>query len=40
MPAAIGCDLEIVEHRSGPFVREWLTAGEQAALAAARRRGA
>lgn len=32
MPAAIGCDLEIVEHRSGPFVREWLTAGEQAAL--------
>ena len=33
MPAAIGCDLEIVEHRSGPFVREWLTAREQAALA-------
>jgi 4'-phosphopantetheinyl transferase len=32
VPAAIGCDLEIVEHRSGPFVREWLTAGEQAAL--------
>jgi 4'-phosphopantetheinyl transferase len=32
MPAAIGCDLEVVEHRSGPFVREWLTAGEQAAL--------
>jgi 4'-phosphopantetheinyl transferase len=33
LPAAIGCDLEIVEHRSGPFVREWLTAGEQATLA-------
>jgi 4'-phosphopantetheinyl transferase len=32
LPAAIGCDLEIVEHRSGPFVREWLTASEQAAL--------
>jgi 4'-phosphopantetheinyl transferase len=32
-PAAIGCDLEIVEHRSGPFVREWLAADEQAALA-------
>ena len=32
VPAAIGCDLEVVEHRSGPFVREWLTAGEQAAL--------
>jgi 4'-phosphopantetheinyl transferase len=32
LPAAIGCDLEIVEHRSGPFVREWLTAGEQAVL--------
>jgi 4'-phosphopantetheinyl transferase len=32
-PAAIGCDLERVEPRSGPFVREWLTAAEQAALA-------
>jgi 4'-phosphopantetheinyl transferase len=32
LPAAIGCDLEIVEHRTGPFVREWLTPGEQAAL--------
>jgi 4'-phosphopantetheinyl transferase len=32
VPAAIGCDLELVEHRSGPFVREWLTAGEQAVL--------
>jgi 4'-phosphopantetheinyl transferase len=34
LPAAIGCDLEVVEHRSGPFVREWLTTGEQAALEA------
>jgi 4'-phosphopantetheinyl transferase len=32
-PAAIGCDLEVVEPRSDAFVREWLTAGEQAALA-------
>jgi 4'-phosphopantetheinyl transferase len=32
LPAAVGCDLELVEPRSGPFVREWLTAGEQAAL--------
>jgi 4'-phosphopantetheinyl transferase len=32
LPAAIGCDLEVVERRSAPFVREWLTAREQAAL--------
>jgi 4'-phosphopantetheinyl transferase len=33
LPATVGCDLEVVEPRSGPFVREWLTAGEQAVLA-------
>ncbi|MET0762886.1 MAG: 4'-phosphopantetheinyl transferase superfamily protein [Thermoleophilaceae bacterium] len=32
-PAVIGCNLELIEPRSGPFVREWLTAAEQAALA-------
>jgi 4'-phosphopantetheinyl transferase len=33
LPAVIGCDLELVEHRSDAFVREWLTAAEQTALA-------
>lgn len=28
-PATVGCDLELVEPRSGAFVREWLTEGEQ-----------
>jgi 4'-phosphopantetheinyl transferase len=32
-PAVIGCDLEVVEPRSDAFVREWLTAREQVALA-------
>jgi 4'-phosphopantetheinyl transferase len=32
-PAAIGCDLEVVEPRSEAFVREWLTALEQVAVA-------
>ena len=32
LPAVIGCDLELVEHRSDAFVREWLTTVEQAAL--------
>lgn len=31
-PAAIGCDLELVEPRSDAFVREWLTADEQRRL--------
>jgi 4'-phosphopantetheinyl transferase len=32
-PAAVGCDLELVEPRSGAFVREWLADSEQALLA-------
>ena len=39
VPAAIGCDLELVEPRSGPFVREWLTRGRAGRARAARRRG-
>lgn len=31
-PAVVGCDLELVEHRSEPFVREWLAPAEQALL--------
>jgi 4'-phosphopantetheinyl transferase len=34
-PARIGCDLEIVEPRSAPFVREWLAPEERRLLAAA-----
>lgn len=30
---AVGCDLELIETRSGAFVREWLTPVEQALLA-------
>jgi 4'-phosphopantetheinyl transferase len=33
-PNVVGCDLELVEPRSGAFVREWLTPAEQALLAA------
>jgi 4'-phosphopantetheinyl transferase len=29
-PAVVGCDLEVVEPRSGAFVREWLAPPEQA----------
>ena len=32
-PAAVGCDLEVVEPRSDAFVREWLAASEQASVA-------
>jgi len=32
---AVGCDLEIVEPRSEPFVRDFLTEAEQASVAAA-----
>ena len=32
-PAAIGCDLELVEPRSPAFIRQWLPAAEQALLA-------
>ena len=28
-PAVVGCDLELVEPRSGAFIREWLTETEQ-----------
>ncbi len=28
-PQVVGCDLELVEPRSGPFVREWLALAEQ-----------
>jgi len=31
-PHRIGCDLELVEPRSGPFLREWMTPAEQEAL--------
>jgi 4'-phosphopantetheinyl transferase len=34
-PAVVGCDLELVEPRSGAFVREWLTEAEQARVRAA-----
>jgi 4'-phosphopantetheinyl transferase len=33
-PAAVGCDLELVEPRSGAFVREWLAPEEQRLVAA------
>jgi 4'-phosphopantetheinyl transferase len=33
-PAAVGCDLELVEPRSDAFVREWLAPPEQAAVLA------
>lgn len=33
-PVRVGCDLELVEPRSGAFVREWLGQAEQATLAA------
>ena len=33
-PAAVGCDLELVEPRSGAFVREWLSPADQGLLAA------
>jgi 4'-phosphopantetheinyl transferase len=33
--SAIGCDLEVIEPRSGAFVAEWLAPAEQARLAAA-----
>jgi 4'-phosphopantetheinyl transferase len=32
-PAAVGCDLELIEPRSDAFVREWLAPSEQALLA-------
>ncbi|MGZ6705849.1 MAG: 4'-phosphopantetheinyl transferase family protein [Solirubrobacteraceae bacterium] len=32
-PAVIGCDVELVEPRSGAFVRDWLAPAEQALLA-------
>ena len=32
-PAVVGCDLELVEPRSPAFLREWLTADEQALVA-------
>jgi 4'-phosphopantetheinyl transferase len=31
-PGVVGCDLELVEPRSGAFVREWLAASEQRVL--------
>jgi 4'-phosphopantetheinyl transferase len=34
-PAAVGCDVEIVEPRSDAFVRDYLTEAEQAVVAAA-----
>ena len=37
-PAVVGCDLEVVEPRSGAFVREWLAAGGAGARGRARRR--
>ena len=33
-PAVVGCDLELVEPRSGAFVRGWLAPAEQGLLAA------
>jgi 4'-phosphopantetheinyl transferase len=33
-PDVVGCDLELVEARSGAFVREWLAPAEQGLLAA------
>jgi 4'-phosphopantetheinyl transferase len=33
-PNVVGCDLELVEPRTGAFVREWLTPAEQGLLAA------
>lgn len=33
-PNVVGCDLELVESRSGAFVREWLSPAEQELLAA------
>jgi 4'-phosphopantetheinyl transferase len=32
-PTVVGCDLELVEPRSGAFIREWLAAPEQALMA-------
>lgn len=32
----LGCDIELIEPRSGAFVREWLAPAEQALVAAAR----
>jgi 4'-phosphopantetheinyl transferase len=32
-PAVVGCDLEVVEPRSGAFVQEWLATSEQALVA-------
>lgn len=32
-PRTVGCDLELVEPRSGAFVREWLSASEQRLIA-------
>ncbi len=34
-PAVIGCDLELIEPRSGAFVREWLAPSEQALVGSA-----
>ena len=34
-PGAIGCDLELIESRSGAFVRDWLAPAERALVAAA-----
>jgi 4'-phosphopantetheinyl transferase len=32
-PTVVGCDLELVERRSGAFLREWLTPAEQRLVA-------
>jgi 4'-phosphopantetheinyl transferase len=34
---ALGCDLELVEHRTAAFIRDYLTAAEQAIVATAER---
>jgi 4'-phosphopantetheinyl transferase len=34
-PTTVGCDLELIEPRSGAFVRDWLAPREQALVAAA-----
>jgi 4'-phosphopantetheinyl transferase len=33
-PGAVGCDLELIEPRSGAFIREWLTVAEQELVSA------
>jgi 4'-phosphopantetheinyl transferase len=36
-PAVVGCDLELIEPRSDPFLAEWLAPAEQALVATAER---